>query len=350
MPFDVTANLIILPIVLAAPFLDRRIEHNLEAFLFVMGVLSALASHAFTAHLIRDALTHPLPITVAVFVAGVVFARGQRRLAAGVTWLVGRIGPRALLATTVIILGVASSVITAIIAALVLVEFASVLRLERKDEVRFVVIACYAIGLGAALTPIGEPLSTIAIAKLGQDFWYLARLLGWYVVPGVAALGGLLFVRGVTLPAHDPGLTAPAPYASLRDTAERAVRVYVFVMALTLLGEGFKPMIDRYVIGLDARLLYWINMVSAILDNATLTAAEISPRMSAEQVRALLMGLLISGGMLIPGNIPNIIAAGKLKIRSKEWAVAAVPIGVVMMVAYFVLMFLVLRWGHLMGG
>ncbi len=343
MPFDVTANLIILLIVLAAPFLDRRIEHNLEAFLFVMGVLSALASHAFTAHLIRDALTHPLPITVAVFVAGVVFARSQRRLASGVTWLVGRIGPRALLAATVIILGLASSVITAIIAALVLVEFASILRLERKDEMRFVVIACYAIGLGAVLTPIGEPLSTIAIAKLGQDFWYLARLLGWYVVPGVVVLGGLLFVRGVTLPPHDRGLTAPAPYASLRDVAERAVRVYVFVMALTFLGEGFKPMIDRYVIGLDARILYWINMVSAILDNATLTAAEISPRMSAEQVRAVLMGLLVSGGLLIPGNIPNIIAAGKLKIRSKEWAVAAVPIGVVMLVAYFVLMFLILR-------
>lgn len=339
MPFDVTANLIILLIVLATPFLDRRIEHNLEAFLFVMGVLSALASHAFTAHLVRDALIHPLPITVAVFVAGVVFARGQQRLASGVTWLVERIGPRALMGATVIILGLASSVITAIIAALVLVEFASILRLERRDEMRFVVIACYAIGLGAALTPIGEPLSTIAVAKLGQDFWYLARLLGWYIVPGVVALGGLLFVRGVTLPPHDRGLTGPAPYASLRDVAERAVRVYVFVMALTLLGEGFKPMIDQYVIGLDARILYWINMVSAILDNATLTAAEISPRMSAEQVRAVLMGLLVSGGLLIPGNIPNIIAAGKLKIRSKEWAVAAVPIGVGMLVAYFVLMF-----------
>ncbi|MGH7407771.1 MAG: DUF1646 family protein, partial [Candidatus Methylomirabilales bacterium] len=105
MPVDVAANLIILLIVLAGPFLNRRIEHNLEAFLFIMGALSALASRAFTAHLIRDALTHPLPITIAVFVAGVVFARGQRRLASGVIWLVGRIGPRALLALTVIILG-----------------------------------------------------------------------------------------------------------------------------------------------------------------------------------------------------------------------------------------------------
>jgi predicted cation transporter len=342
-PFDVTANVIILLIVLAAPFLDRRIEHNLEAFLFVMGILSALASHAVTAHLIRDALTQPVRITIAVFMSGLIFARGQRRLASGVTWLVGRIGLRAVLALAVITLGLASSIVTGIIAALVLVEFASVLRLERGDDIRFVVVACYAIGLGAALTPIGEPLSTIATAKLGQDFWYLVRLLGWYVIPGVVALGALLFVKGATLPAHDQGLMAQEPYASARDVGERAVRVYVFVVALTLLGEGFKPLIDRYVIGLDARVLYWINMVSAILDNATLTAAEISPRMSAEQVRAVLMGLLVSGGLLIPGNIPNIIAAGKLKIRSREWAVAAIPIGVVMLVAYFVVMFLVLR-------
>jgi len=45
--------------------------------------------------------------------------------------------------------------------------------------------------------------------------------------------------------------------------------------------------------------------VSAILDNATLTAAEISPQMHLDQVRAVLMSLLISGGMLIPGNIPT---------------------------------------------
>jgi len=61
-----------------------------------------------------------------------------------------------------------------------------------------------------------------------------------------------------------------------------------------------------------------MNMVSAILDNVTLTASEISPAMSMVQIQAALMGLLISGGMLIPGNIPNIISARKLVISSKE--------------------------------
>ena len=112
-------------------------------------------------------------------------------------------------------------------------------------------------------------------------------------------------------------------------------------MALTLLGEGFKPVIDRFVIALDARILYWINMVSAILDNATLTAAEISPQMHLDQVRAVLMGLLISGGMLIPGNIPNIISANKLGIRSRTWARFGVPLGLVLLVLYFVALFVI---------
>jgi predicted cation transporter len=58
--------------------------------------------------------------------------------------------------------------------------------------------------------------------------------------------------------------------------------------------------------------------ISAVVDNATLTAAEIGPSLSAAQQRASLLGLLISGGMLIPGNIPNIVAANRLGISSRE--------------------------------
>jgi predicted cation transporter len=35
--------------------------------------------------------------------------------------------------------------------------------------------------------------------------------------------------------------------------------------------------------------------------------------------------------MLIPGNIPNIIAAHALKIKSSEWARVGVPVGSVFM-------------------
>lgn len=337
-PLDIAANLLILLVVLIGPFLSHRIERNLEAFLFVMGVLSALASQVLTVHLVGEALRDPIPITIAVFVSGMVFTWGRRWLDLGLRWLLVRAGPAVLAAVATAVLGLASSIITAIIAGLVLVEFIGALRLHRSDEVRIVVLACFAIGLGAALTPVGEPLSTIATAKLDQDFWFLFRLLGVWIVPGVLVLGIVAWAHRVETVREEElaPLTGPESY---RDVGIRAARVYLFVMALTLLGEGFRPLIDRYIIGLDTRLLYWINMVSAILDNATLTAAEISPRMTNEQVRAVLMGLLVSGGMLIPGNIPNIIAAGKLGIRSREWAVIAVPIGAVLLIAYFLLLF-----------
>jgi predicted cation transporter len=134
----------------------------------------------------------------------------------------------------------------------------------------------------------------------------------------------------------------------LREVIMRTIKVYAFVAALFLLGAGMGVIIDKYVIQLPAAVLYWINMVSAILDNATLTAAEIGPSMDQIQINAALMGLLVSGGMLIPGNIPNIISAGKLGITSSEWAKLGVPFGLVLMVAYFVLVFL-LGWSPALG-
>jgi predicted cation transporter len=112
-------------------------------------------------------------------------------------------------------------------------------------------------------------------------------------------------------------------------------------MALILLGGGMKVIIDKYFSAVSSKLLFWLNMISAILDNATLTAAEIAPSLRLDQIIAALMGLLISGGMLIPGNIPNIISANKLNITSKEWAVLGVPVGLITMLLYFIWLFYV---------
>jgi predicted cation transporter len=99
-----------------------------------------------------------------------------------------------------------------------------------------------------------------------------------------------------------------------------------------------KPLIVWYLDKIPAEGLYWINTISAVLDNATLTAVEIGPDMVLSQIISAIMALLIAGGMLIPGNIPNIVAAGRLKINMKEWAKIGVPIGAVIMVVYFVVL------------
>ena len=83
-----------------------------------------------------------------------------------------------------------TSLITAIIAALLLVEIINALDIERQYKINLNIAACFAIGLGAVLTPIGEPLSTIAVSKMNGDFWYLLRLIGVYILPGVIACRG----------------------------------------------------------------------------------------------------------------------------------------------------------------
>jgi len=335
--------LAILVLVLTLPFLIKAVEHQLEIFLFVMGVAAALISGMMGQELILKALEEPIMISLAVLVAGILFKMLQTRIQKAMHGALRVIPFGVFAALVIIVLGLCSSVITAIISSLVLVEIVSVLGLDRKTEVAFVIIACFAIGLGAALTPLGEPLATIAVSKMGGDFWYLVRMLGVYIVPGVIALGlfAAFFLKPRPGEARAEGsMAGGAQTESYKDVFFRAFKIYLFVMALTFLGEGFKPLIDRYVLGLSTGLLYWINMISAVLDNATLAAAELSPAMSAAQVKAVLMGLLVAGGMLIPGNIPNIVSAGKLGIGSKEWAKLGVPMGLSLLGVYFVILML----------
>ena len=130
---------------------------------------------------------------------------------------------------------------------------------------------------------------------------------------------------------EEASLAAEEQTETLSAVFVRAGKVYIFVMALIFLGAGFKPLIDAYVIQLPSQVLFWVNMISAVLDNATLAAAEIGPTLTEAQIKSALLGLLIAGGMLIPGNIPNIIAAHTLHIKSTEWAKLGVPLGLVIM-------------------
>jgi predicted cation transporter len=329
---------IILLLVLFLPFSVKRIEHNLEIFLFVMGIAAASISGMMNLHLIEKALIDPINITLAVLIAGLVCKWGQVQLEKSILWINRILSPRIFFGLTVIILGLASSIITAIIAAIVLVIIINVLPLDRKSEIRFTVLACFSIGLGAALTPIGEPLATITISKLNEDFFYLLKVIGPEVISAVVIFG-ILTILLVKPHESTDGLTSEQKVEGYKEILIRSAKIYLFVMGLTFLGHGFEPLINEYILGLHPMLLYWINMISAILDNATLAAAEISPAMDQSTIHAVLMGLIISGGMLIPGNIPNIIAAGKLNITSKEWASFGVPVGLITMAVYFVVLF-----------
>jgi predicted cation transporter len=356
--------LIILIAVLVLPFKVRAIERNLEIFLFVSGVLALTFSGfipisgehtGWSWKILTEALTTPLniikiygiPIGIVqiVLLVGIVIYFWYRQIEMAIYNMVKKFPVPGIIFGLILILGLVSSVISAILASILLVEIICALPLDRSSKIDITVVACFAIGLGAALTPLGEPLSTIVISKLSgaphyASFDFLLRILGIYIIPAVILLGiigVILYKRGGT----GTGVTeCHLQRETIRQVVVRAGKVYLFIMALVFLGEGFKPVVVDYIIQIPAEGLYWVNMVSAVLDNATLAAAEISPVLSVQQIKSAVMGLIIAGGMLIPGNIPNIIAAGKLEITSKEWARRGVPLGLVLMVCFFGILFI----------
>lgn len=340
-------------VVLAAPFKVKLAEKNLEAFLFVMGAIAATITtgvvtgtgvHGWRMELIQMAAEEPIikGIVPMVLIAGLIFFYGKNVFKSIMNGLVKAIPMPVLVFLIVFIGGMVSSVITAIVTSLFLVEIVNLMPMERMNKINLVILACFSIGLGAVLTPLGEPLSTIAIAKLQGEpyhatFWYLADQLGVLVVLGCAICAAFAaFYVGKAGKAEVKEITEEG---GLREVIVRAVKVYVFVAALFLLGDGMNVVIDKYFTHVPSQALYWINIVSAILDNATLTAAELSPAMSQLQINAALMGLLIFGGCLIPGNIPNIISAGKLGITSGEYAKLGVPFGIILGLFFFVLIY-----------
>ena len=153
-------------VVLVLPLTVHKIEENLEAFLFVCGAFAVTVSHVWNGHLVLSALKDPIKITLAVFIAGILFNKFNTHLQKLTQKAVKAIGLRWTLFLIVVILGITSSIITAIIAALILAEIAVMLPLERKGRIKLVTFSCYAIGMGAVLTSIGEPLGTVVISKI----------------------------------------------------------------------------------------------------------------------------------------------------------------------------------------
>lgn len=344
--FTMGALAVVVLAALTLPFLIHKIEEELEIFLLVCGVAAVSISGLWSGHLVAEGLKEPLTITAAVLVLGVLFKKFGAYLAHGIHWLEKKTGPRILLFCTVLVLGLTSSIITAIVAALAAAEIIKLLDLDERLKIKLIVYICFAVGLGAVLTPIGEPLSTIIVAKLKgapyfADFLFLLKLMGIWIVPGI-----LLFALLASRLGKGRQLTQPAQENARGETYKtiliRAGKVYLFVAALIWLGEGLKPLAAQTITKLSKYALYWINSLSAVLDNATLASIEIMPSLGKETLVFLTMSLILAGGLLIPGNIPNIICASKLNIKSKEWAREALPVGIVLMVIYFIIMSLVL--------
>ena len=177
--------LVIFLAVLLGPFKIKIIEENLEVFLFICGVAAMTIAGiveipgtetGWRMEIIEEALTSPLhvgdivgiPIGIfqIVLVVGLIIYKWHEPIHKAIRKMTDALSLKVMAFILIAVLGLFSSVMSAILAAIILVEMVNAMPLSRKSKIDLTVIACFSIGLGAALTPLGEPLSTIAISKL----------------------------------------------------------------------------------------------------------------------------------------------------------------------------------------
>ncbi len=309
---------LVIVVVLLGPIFVEAIERNVEVFFLLVGVLTACMMGQFNAALVWAALSEPLAFTLAVLVFGASFRLLRNFLDQVFRRVIQVLDPRILCFSLAIILGFLAAFITPVVAALVFVEAISLLRCDRWVEIAATVFACFAIGIGAGLTPLGMPGIAVVLRSLHVDFWYLAHLLGPFIVVGVI----LAAIPTLFLPFAS---SKPLDAAEEKDSWSlvlliRPGKVYVFIAGLVALSDGLRPLVDAYIHRLPNGLLFWMNTISAVVNNSTLAAVEIGPSLSMNQQRSALLALLVSGGALVTGNISNIVAASRLGITTHEWA------------------------------
>ncbi len=335
------SSIIVMTLIL--PFSVKKVEEEIEAFLLIMGVAALSISDLWSKHLVSEALKEPLPITITVLIMGVLLKVFREKITLFMDKIINKYSHRIVVFGIVSIIGLTSSITTAIISAILLSEFITVLKFQKNYEIKLTVLGCFAIGFGAALTPVGEPLSTIIVSKLKGEphnatFFYMLEKFWLWIIPFIITIS-YIASKDANRYKQTKNTLREEEIESYKTVIYRAFKVYIFVMALVFLGNGLKPFTERFITGLKPEFLYWINIISAILDNATLAASQILPQLTERQITFIVMGLIISGGMLIPGNIPNIICASKLNIKSKEWAKYGVGYGVPIMIIYFILLY-----------
>jgi len=103
------------------------------------------------------------------------------------------------------------------------------------------------------------------VSRLNTDFFFFIRELGIYIIPGIIVLGliRLFYIRnsGKKTQIDSSVKDLIKDEETYKEGFIRAGKIFIFVFALELLGAGFKPLIDNYVIHFSSRILYWLNMI-----------------------------------------------------------------------------------------
>ena len=328
------------------PLVSRWVESHLELFLLGVGAAAVTISGGWSVDFIYKTLQSPVNVAFIVLVVSVIFNNYSRYIFRVLFIFFKALEPKYSFALLIFALGVASSLVSVTVAALVLAEVLQVVHLERQKMVHITVFACYAIALGAVLTPLAEPMglvinSALSGAPYHADFFFLFRHFSGWILPALVVLA---VAAGYTARHAGAGLQMyiredKETYSSV---LRRTWHIYMFVAALHLISTGLRPLAQSTITHLGGKVLFFANAVSVIIDNATLAAIEIVPTISPADLTYMVIGLAAFGSMLVQGNLPNIVAAEKLGIKSREWASIAVPTGLMLMMGYFIVLCILL--------
>ena len=322
------------------PLVSKWVENHLEIFLLLVGVVAVTITGGWSINFIYQTFNAPVNVAFIVLVVSVIFNYYSRYIFRVLFILFRYFEPQYSFAILVFLLGITSSIFSVTVAALLLAEVLQVVNLEHSQTVKVTVYACYAIGLGAFLLPLAEPMGLIIYNQLASgphkaDFFFMLRHFFWWIAPGIGvlALAAGYAVRNTNTQIQ---LHIREDKEDYKSMLRRTWHIYLFVAALHLISTGLRPFAQSTVAHLSGKILFWANSASVIIDNATLAAIEVTPTVTMANLTFMVMGLVAFGSMLVQGNLPNIVAAEKLGIKSLEWARVAVPVGIVLTVVYFV--------------
>lgn len=322
----------------AGPLLDERVAKRVEWLALGLGAFALTVSWRWSETVVVEALARAAALCGALVAGALFFSLSHAPLRRAVTRLCARFGARAAVAAAVAVSGLAAPFVTAGVAVLLLVEVLAALPLEDVRRQEAAVLGCCAVGLGSGLSAVGGPASAVLLAKLARAAYpvtgpFLFALVGAWLVPGILSLAaGAAVLCGRADPAAQP---RPEDPFSLWSLLVLTGRLFVFTGGLVLLGDGLTPLIERAFLGLHPAVLYWANAAAAVMDNAALVAVQVSPTMSQDQLRYAFLGVLTSGGALLTGDPPNLVAAHKLAVPARTWARVGVPASAALMLFSF---------------
>lgn len=322
----------------AGPLLSRRVEERYPLFLLGLGVLAAALSRGLNEAVLVEALLRPLQLCLALLAGALLFSFGHGPLAWAAATVSRRLGPRAATVVSVLAAAALAPFFTGAVAALFLVELLKAVPMGGQRRREVAVIGVSAVGLTAGLSATGSPAAAVVLANLSNapaanvTSWYLFDLVGPWVLAG--ALGLAAAAAAFAGDGSDAEAPSEDPLA-LWTILVLSGRLFASLAGLILLGAGVLPALEGMLRGFPPGGLYWLNAVSAVLDNAALAAVEFEPGMLQNQIRFAYCGILAADPFFVIAGAPNMIAADRLRITAGQWASVGIPVGTALYVSCF---------------